>query len=111
MAEREPLSRYSHVMSGEATHDELFKVVLPDERYEAARRDELGSKLAHDDQCFSCAFFHVLAGERGMDWGVCFNPRSPRHGLLNFEHYGCAAWEQDESQLLETGSAGEQFVP
>jgi len=25
------------------------------------------------------------------DWGVCSNPRSPRCGLLTFEHQGC--WE------------------
>jgi len=27
-----------------------------------------------------------------MDWGVCANPKSPRAGLLTFEHQGCPAF-------------------
>lgn len=29
------------------------------------------------------------------DWGVCSNPRSPRCGLLTFEHQGCEFFELD----------------
>jgi hypothetical protein len=36
-----------------------------------------------------CIWFCELAGNVGMDWGVCGNPRSPRAGLLTFEHDGC----------------------
>ncbi len=42
------------------------------------------------------------------DWGVCVNPRSPRCGLLTFEHQGCQFYEQDpeldkkvEAQIAE----------
>jgi hypothetical protein len=35
---------------------------------------------------------------RGMDWGVCFNPASPRAGLLNFEHCGCEQWEESDER-------------
>ncbi len=38
----------------------------------------------------------TLAGDLGMDWGVCANPRSPRAGLLTFEHQGCEFFEYDE---------------
>src|SRR5262245_5658604 len=29
------------------------------------------------------------------DWGVCVNPRSPRCGLLTFEHQGCQFFDED----------------
>jgi hypothetical protein len=42
------------------------------------------------------------------DWGVCVNPRSPRCGLLTFEHQGCQFFEEDpeldkkvEAQIAE----------
>jgi hypothetical protein len=31
-----------------------------------------------------------LLGDLQTDWGVCTNPKSPRAGLLTFEHMGCA---------------------
>ncbi|MGH2413027.1 MAG: DUF3027 domain-containing protein [Microcystaceae cyanobacterium] len=36
-----------------------------------------------------CKYFIPLEGLLGMDWGVCANPKSPRAGLLTFEHQGC----------------------
>lgn len=30
------------------------------------------------------------------DWGACSNPRSPRCGLLTFEHQGCEFFDYDE---------------
>ena len=44
-----------------------------------------------------CVHFHKLDGEAGMDWGVCTEPKSPRAGLLTFEHMGCKEYE-DENQ-------------
>lgn len=32
----------------------------------------------------------------GADWGVYSNPKSPRAGLLTFEHQGCREFEYDE---------------
>lgn len=46
--------------------------------------DERGA----DCSC-GCKFFHPLEGDAGMDWGVCTNQKSPRSGLLTFEHMGC----------------------
>lgn len=82
----------------DATHKQLLGAVRPDERYEQMRRGELDDEMAWPLQCFACAFYHPLRGERGMDWGVCFNQLSPRAGLLNFEHYGCAEWEPSEQR-------------
>lgn len=40
--------------------------------------------------------FHLEApGGRDSDWGVCVNPKSPRCGLLTFEHQGCPEFEGD----------------
>jgi hypothetical protein len=42
------------------------------------------------------------------DWGVCVNPRSPRCGMLTFEHQGCQFFEEEpeldkkvEAQIAE----------
>ena len=50
---------------------------------------------AADCSC-GCRHFMTLAGDLGADWGVCANPRSPRTGLLTFEHQGCEFFEYDE---------------
>ena len=41
-----------------------------------------------------CKFNIELEGDLGYDWGVCFNPKSPRNGLLTFEHQGCKEFQQ-----------------
>lgn len=51
-------------------------------------------RLSEDCSC-GCRWFHLLAGTRGQDWGVCANPKSPRAGLLTFEHQGCPEFESD----------------
>jgi hypothetical protein len=40
-----------------------------------------------------CRHYAILAGPLGADWGVCINQRSPRAGLLTFEHQGCPQFE------------------
>jgi hypothetical protein len=40
-----------------------------------------------------CRHFATLEGVLGADWGVCMNKRSPRAGLLTFEHQGCPEFE------------------
>lgn len=43
-----------------------------------------------------CLHFQKLEGPLGADWGVCSNPKSPRAGMLTFEHQGCPEFEYDE---------------
>lgn len=47
-----------------------------------------------------CKFFLPLAGSLGNDWGVCACPRSPRAGLLTWEHMGCGEFRlpKDETK-------------
>ena len=40
-----------------------------------------------------CLHFLELPGQVGNDWGVCCNSKSPRAGLLTFEHQGCLQFE------------------
>ena len=45
----------------------------------------------------SCGCRHFLPCEKvGADWGVCANPKSPRAGLLTFEHMGCKEFEEGQ---------------
>jgi len=60
--------------------------------------EPLGERSREDDwgpDC-SCGCRWFVPLERGLryDWGVCHNPRSPRCGLLTFEHQGCREFEQ-----------------
>jgi hypothetical protein len=57
-----------------------------------------GSRSRSDDwgpdcSC-GCKNFIKLEGKLGSDWGVCCNPKSPRKGLLTFEHQGCSFFEE-----------------
>ncbi len=76
------------------THLQLWKVCREQEAYRAGTDTEHHEKP--DCSC-GCKHFHVLEGKRGMDWGVCTEPRSPRAGLLTFEHMGCPFFENRES--------------
>jgi hypothetical protein len=52
---------------------------------------------SYPDCSSGCKHYFVLEGKLGMDWGVCTNNKSPRVGLLTFEHqagYGC--FEEDK---------------
>jgi hypothetical protein len=42
-----------------------------------------------------CRWFVPLEGQGGFDWGVCSCSKSPRAGLLTFEHMGCKEYEFD----------------
>jgi len=48
-----------------------------------------------------CHWFIPLAHELGYDWGVCHNPKSPRCGLLTFEHQGCREFEEEADRESE----------
>ena len=75
-----------------ASHEQLWKLAhsLPTdfEPYGKRSRDDGGA----DCSC-GCQYFHPLEGARGADWGICTNPKSPRAGLLTFEHMGCKDFE------------------
>ena len=62
---------------------------------------------AADCSC-GCKHFMTLAGDLGADWGVCANPRSPRAGLLTFEHQGCEFFEYDERIDEESVAQGQK---
>jgi hypothetical protein len=64
------------------THQQLWNVCRDKEAYE--------SGLAYHYDCSAqCYWYHELLGQRGQDWGICTNPKSPRAGLPTFEHMGC----------------------
>jgi len=77
---------------GHATHEQLcaLMVRLPTDFEPWGTREREGP----DCSC-GCNFFHILDGKAGGDWGVCTNPKSPRVGLLTFEHQGCPEWTED----------------
>jgi hypothetical protein len=72
------------VSPGYQTHEQLWQIVrklLTDfEPYGQIKRQTIC------DCSGGCRWFHVLAGRRGQDWGVCANAKSPRASLLTFEH-------------------------
>lgn len=77
---------------GQATHEQLIKIMprLPSDFEPYGKRERDSS----DCSC-GCNFYHTLSGSAGGDWGVCTNPKSPRVGLLTFEHQGCPEWTLD----------------
>jgi hypothetical protein len=59
-------------------------IAVTGSREEAEYRDEW-----YPEQCGRCEFWVPLAGEWGLDWGGCTNPRSPFDAMIRFEHDGC----------------------
>jgi hypothetical protein len=86
------LLRELRLRPGFQSHEQLWDVVkkLPTDFKPWGKRENGG-----DDCSCNCRWFHLLAGTRGEDWGVCANPQSPRAGLLTFEHMGCRLYEWD----------------
>lgn len=93
-------------------HDRLWEVckTLPSdfEPYGVRKRDEVvqGEDRWYPDCSCGCKFFKKVDGPEGADWGVCWNPASPRKGLLTFEHQGCPAFEYDEEEERELEKFG-----
>ncbi len=78
------------------THEQLWAVCkrLPTDFDPYGQQDREAAYEAGASDCSSgCIWFHELSGKRGYDWGVCGNPKSPRAGLLTFEHQGCLHFE------------------
>lgn len=87
---------------GDTLHEHLHTVCrhLPTDFEPYGRRE----RNAADCSC-GCRRFLKLPGGLGYDWGVCINPRSPRSGLLTFEHQGCEFFEPevDEEEPVREG--------
>jgi hypothetical protein len=81
--------------AGASEHDRLLQLVryLPSDFEPYGRRERVEGAF---DCSVGCRWYRRLEGELSHDWGVCANPRSPRCGLLTFEHQGCAQFEADD---------------
>jgi hypothetical protein len=82
----------------EPTHEHLWLLVqkLPTDFDPWGQRDR---DTDWGPDCSSgCKHFHCLKGKLGYDWGICTNAKSPRSGLLTFEHMGCKAFESEDEQ-------------
>jgi hypothetical protein len=78
---------------GERLHDRLHTVCrhLPTDFQPYGKRE----RNAADCSC-GCRHFLALPDPLGYDWGACIQPRSPRSGLLTFEHQGCEFFQPEE---------------
>lgn len=87
-------------MADPISHQHLWSVCpkLPEDYtpYGQEERWADPDKSYADCSC-GCKWYAMLAGNVGMDWGVCTNPASHRCGLLTFEHQGCLHFAADES--------------
>jgi len=83
---------------GQTMRERLHAVCrhLPTDFDPYGKRDRNGS----DCSC-GCQHFLTLPGRLRYDWGVCINPRSPRSGLLTFEHQGCEFFEPVNDAVLD----------
>ena len=84
-----------------ATHDEL-RAVCRDFTDDLADYGSVPRALPdgawRSDCSHGCRWFHRLAGNAGLNYGVCTNPRSHRAGLLTFEHQGCVHFELENEK-------------
>jgi hypothetical protein len=80
-------------------HEHLLAIVQtrPTDYEPDGFRVRNGSDCSH-----GCRWFLVLQ-DYPLDWGVCANARSPRCGLLTFEHQGCQHFQslEDEEEELD----------
>jgi hypothetical protein len=83
---------------GERLHDRLHTVCrhLPTDFEPYGKRE----RNAADCSC-GCRYFLELPDPLRYDWGVCIHPRSPRSGLLTFEHQGCEFFEAEPDEESE----------
>ena len=77
-------------------HEHLWTLCrcLPSDFQPYGERDRDTEESWQDCSC-GCRHFVPLQGQLGHDWGVCANAKSPRAGLLTFEHQGCAEFEAE----------------
>lgn len=82
-------------------HKHLWKIVqcLPTD-FEPYGKRSREKDWGLDCSC-GCKWFLKLEGELRFDWGVCSNPKSPRAGLLTFEHMGCKKFGEDRQSDID----------
>ncbi len=81
-----------HIPPGLSLHNQLHLVCIQRPTDFAP----YGIRLRNSADCScGCRHYVLLEGKEGADWGVCANPRSPRAGLLTFEHQGCEFFESE----------------
>lgn len=93
-------------------HDLLWTLCrkLPTDFTPYGERDRDTAEPWQDCSC-GCIHFAKLAGELGHDWGVCAHPKSPRAGLLTFEHQGCPQFEAEEELEADDAKAVAEASP
>ncbi len=95
----------------ELEHEQLWSVcrkLLTDFEPYGKQKRMIGGLIARD--CSGgCRWYHKLTGAASRDWGVCGNLRSPRSGLLTFEHQGCSHFEAEETTDNNERSHGSIF--
>lgn len=79
-------------IQGSPDHKRLWETCRDQADYLSGRDTDNHNK---PDCQNACRYFFPLAGDVGADWGVCTEPRSPRAGLLTYEHMGCPYFEQE----------------
>ena len=86
-------------------HAHLLSIVirLPTdfEPYGHRARDDGGPDCSGGCRWFLSLECHPL------DWGVCANPRSPRCGLLTFEHMGCEFFQPKTQEGADGNGSSE----
>jgi hypothetical protein len=82
-------------------HEKLWSLCrkLPSDFAPYGERDRGTAESCADCSC-GCRHFLPLEGELGKDWGICANSKSPRAGLLTFEHQGCPEFETELEESI-----------
>lgn len=89
---RRVMSREEH----HRLHELLLELCTPlPTDFEPYGRRSRETDWGPDCSC-GCLHFRELEGPLGADWGICSNPKSPRAGMLTFEHQGCREFEYDK---------------
>ncbi len=93
---------------GERLHDHLHTVCrhLPTDFEPYGKRD----RNAPDCSC-GCRHFMDFPGQLGYDWGMGINPRSPRSGLLTFEHQVCGFFEYADADKRDPIEVKDVVLP
>ena len=71
------------------THERWMNGKAPRNRTMGTEEYQANFEKWVTQQCFDCQFYIPVAGEMGMDWGVCSHPDSPFDAKLMFGHDGC----------------------
>jgi hypothetical protein len=77
-------------MRYDKVHKIFWKVCRDKDDYKSGKDTDNHNRP--DCSC-GCKWFYELDWPAGEDWGVCYCVKSPRAGLLTFEHMGCKYFE------------------